>query len=432
MRFIKANILLFIFLAGLLIRLLLMFTYSSFDINNHISWAQDLFYRGFSGFYETQSKEVYAWLYPNYPPLANLIFYLVFITKQPVFNLLWWLNLKIPFFPSKIFTFLGTREYTVGFYKIPAIIFDLILAYLCYLFAKKLFPKDKQKHLLIIVMILFNPVFIYISSLWGQIETIVLSLFMISIYLLVYSKKPVSSFVLFVLSFLVKPVVIIFLPIYLIYFLKNYGWKKLFFSLIIGNLVFWLSFLPYYKNGNIFIYPYITYFQKILLSQSMSNVSNSAFNFWTIFPGLMNMKDTIKIVGPLSYKAIGFILVCISYIVITRLYLKKAKNITVFFCSLFLTGFSYIMFATRMHERYWVYLLPFLFLIGLKERKYLKWTIFLSILFFLNIFYAWSVPYFNWINSLKNNITILLLSIINFLSFLYFLFKINSRFLIKS
>ncbi|MEK7109863.1 MAG: hypothetical protein AAB876_01430 [Patescibacteria group bacterium] len=432
MRFIKANILLLIFLAGLLIRLLLMFTYSSFDINNHISWAQDLYNRGFSGFYETQSKEVYAWLYPNYPPLAVFIFYLVFIIKQPVFNLLWWLNLKIPLFPSKIFTFLGTREYTVGFYKIPAILFDLILAYLCYLFAKKLYPKDKQKHILIISLILFNPIFIYVSSLWGQIESIALSFLLISIYLLVFSKKPIISFVFFVLSFLVKPVIIIFSPVYLIYFLKNYGWKKLFFSLIIGNLVFWLSFLPFYKYGNIFTYPYITYFNKIILSQSMRNVSNSAFNFWTIFPGLMNVKDSIKIVGPLSYKAIGFLLVCISYIVITSLYLKKAKNITVFFYLLFLTGFSYIMFSTRMHERYWIYLLPFLFLIGLKERKYLRWTIFLSILFFLNIFHAWSAPYFNWMSPLKNSITVSLISTTNFLFFLYFLFKINSSFLIKS
>jgi len=432
MRFIKANQILLIFLTGLLIRLLLMFTYSSFDINNHISWAQDLYHRGFSGFYETQSKEIYAWPYPNYPPLANLIFYLVFITKQPVFNLLWWLNIKIPFFPSKIFSFLGTREYTTGFYKIPAIIFDLILAYLCYLFAKKLFPKDKQKHILIVSLILFNPIFIYVSSLWGQIETIVLSFLLISIYLLIYSKKPIISFVFFVLSFLVKPVVIIFSPIYLIYFWKNYGIKKLILSGLIGNIIFWISFFPFYKTGNIFLYPYITYINKIFLSQSLMNVSNSAFNFWTIFPGLMNVKDTVKIIGPFSYKAIGFILVCIFYIIITSSYLKKAKNITVFFYSLFLTGFSYIMFSTRMHERYLVYLLPFLFLIGLKERKYLKWTIFLSILFFLNIFYAWSVPYFNWMGPLKSNITVSLISTANFLSFLYFLFKINSRFLIKS
>jgi len=433
MKFIKKYLLIIIiFLSGFLMRLGLMFIASSFDINNHISWAQDAYSQGLAGFYETQSKEVYAWLYPNYPPLAIFIFYLVFIIKQPVFNVLWWLNLKLPFFPSKIFSFLGTRGYTTGFYKIPAIIFDLILAYSCYLFAKKLFPKDKQKHILAASLILFNPMFFYISGLWGQIEAIVLSFFLISVYLLVFSKKPVLSFVFFVLSFLVKPVIIIFLPIYLIYFFKKYGWKNILYSSIIGNLIFWLFFLPFYKNGNIFIYPYMTYFNKIILSQSMDKVSNSAFNFWSINPQLMQIKDITKIVGPFSYQVIGLIIVIIFYLIIINLYLKKTKSIAAFFYSIFLTGFSYIMFSTRMHERYFIYLLPFIFLICLKESKYFKWTVFLSILFFFNLFYSWSTPYFNWMGPLKNNTTISLLSLINFLSFLYLLFKMNGRLLIEA
>jgi Gpi18-like mannosyltransferase len=408
-----------------------MFVASSFDINNHISWAQDAVSRGLPGFYETQSKEVYAWLYPNYPPLAILIFCLVFLLKQQVFNLLWWLNLKIPLFPSKIFSFLGTRQYTTGFYKIPAIIFDLILAYLVYLLAKKLFPKNERKHLIIVSLILFNPMFFYISGLWGQIETIVLTFFLISLYLLLFSKKPVLSFVFFVLSFLVKPVVIIFLPIYIIYFLKNYRWKEIINSLIIGNLIFWLSFLPFYKSGNIFTYPYTTYFNKIILSQSLDKVSNSAFNFWSIFSGLMQIKDTTKIVGPVSYQRLGFIIVAVLYAVIISKYLKQTKSLTTFFYALFLTGFVYLMFATKMHERYFIYLLPFLFLVSLKEEKYFKWSLFLSILFFLNVFYSWSIPYFDWMALFKNNLTITCLSLINFLSFGYLLFKIDGRLFIK-
>ncbi|MEK7634097.1 MAG: hypothetical protein AAB437_04605 [Patescibacteria group bacterium] len=411
----------FIFAGGLLLRFLLMFTKSSFDINNHISWAQDAYSRGFTGFYEIQSKEIYAWKYPNYPPFSIFIFYLVYVLKQPVFNILWWLNLKIPLFPSKIFAFLGTREYTTGFYKIPAIVFDLILAYLCYLFAKKLFPKDKQKHVLIVSLILFNPMFIYISSLWGQIETIVLSFFLISIYFLVFSKKPILSVVFFVLSFLVKPVIIIFLPVYLVYFLKNYGWKKIILSSIIGNVIFWLSFLPFYKSGNIFIYPYVTYFQKIISSQSLANVSNSAFNFWSVFPVLMRTNDTVQMIGSLSYQAVGLIIVAITYLIIIVSYLKKTGSKTVFFYSLFLTGFSYIMFSTRMHERYYIYLLPPLLLTALKEKKLLKWYIVFSILFFLNLYYSWSVPYADWVGILKNDVTTSLLSIANFILFIFFL-----------
>lgn len=409
-----------VFLAGLILRLILMFTASSFDINNHISWAQDAYIRGFAGFYETRSREIYAWPYPNYPPLSIFIFYLVYAVKQPIFNILWWLNIKIPFFPSKIFTFLGTREYTVGLYKLPAIIFDLILAYLCYLFAKKLFPKNKQKHILAASLILFNPMFFYISSLWGQTETIVLSFFLISIYFLMFSKKPILSFIFFILSFLVKPVMVIFLPIYIIYFLKNYGVKKVIFSLFISNIIFWLFFLPFYRNGNLPLFPYVTYFEKILLSQSMSNVSNSAFNFWTIFPILMHTADTGKIIGPFTYRAMGYAIVAILYLIIIASYLKRTKSIAAFFSSLFLTGFSYIIFSTKMHERYFVYLLPPLLLAALKVKKLIKWYVFFSILFFINLYYSWSIPYFDLIGILKNNITIIVLSLTNFFSFLYF------------
>lgn len=428
MRFIKANILPIIFFAGLLIRLLLMFTFSSFDINNHISWAQDLYHRGFPSFYETQSSEIYAWQYPNYPPLAIYIFYLVYIIKQPIFNILWWLNLKIPLFPSKIFEFLGTRDYTVGFYKIPAIIFDLVLAYLIYLFAKKLFPKENKKQIIAVALILFNPIFIYMSSLWGQIESIVLSFFLVAIYLLVFSKKPILSFVFFVLAFLVKPVIIIFLPVYLIYFLKTYGWKKGFISLAIGDLIFWFSFLPFYKNGNILIYPYLTYFDKILTTQSLSNVSNSAFNFWSIIPSLLTTPDITLIQGLITYRSLGYLLVAIFYLLIIIKIFNKIENKQTFIYSLFLTGFSYLMFSTKMHERYFIYLLPLIFLTGLINKKYFKWVIILSIIFFLNLYYSWSIPYADFIGGLKNNLTIITLSIIMFISFGYLFVKQNDIF----
>jgi hypothetical protein len=200
---------------------------------------------------------------------------------------------------------------------------------------------------------------------------------------------------------------------------------------VIGNLVFWLSFLPFYKSGNIILFPYLIYWEKIIKAQSLAFVSNSAFNFWSIFPGLMQVKEITKVVGPVSYQILGFGIVMILYAVIISKYLKQTKSLTAFFYTLFLSGFSYLMFATKMHERYFLYLLPFLFLLSLKEEKYFKWSFFLSILFFLNLFYSWSIPYFDWMASFKNNLTISLLSLINFLSFSYLLFKINGRFFIK-
>ena len=67
----------------------------------------------------------------------------------------------------------------------------------------------------------------------------------------------------------------------------------------------------------------------------MDRVSNSAFNFWSINPRLMQVKDTINIFGPFSYKILGFIIVIILYLIIISRYLRNAKNIVAFLYSIF-------------------------------------------------------------------------------------------------
>jgi len=350
-----------------------------------------------------------------------------------IFNLFWWLNINLPAFPSRIIPFLERREFLSGLMKIPAVLFDLALFYLLYLFSKKIDPKGKNNKLLIFIFVLLNPILIYLSSLWGQVDSVNLFFILLSVYLLLYTQKAFVSLSVFTLALLVKPTGLIFLPVYMIYFYKKFGLKILFFAFIISNIIFFASFLLFYKNGNIILFPYITYWQRVIGGQSMINISNSAFNFWSINPQFMKIKDIVKVIGPVSYKIIGFGMVVISYLYIVVKYFKNIniKNISSFFYAMFLTGYSYVMFSTRMHERYFVYLLPFIFLMGLKEKIYLKWTLFLSVLFFLNIYSSWMVVDVSWM-SLKNTTIVSLLSIINFLTFLYFLFKINRRFFVKS
>ncbi|MBI5127257.1 hypothetical protein HZA76_02265 [Candidatus Roizmanbacteria bacterium] len=410
---------------GLIIRLLLIFSFSSFDINNHLSWSQDLVNRGFPGFYETISKEVYCCLYPNYPPLILYIFYPFFLLKNVIFNLGWWLNIHLSVFPSNIIFFLEKKEMVLGLMKLPAIIFDLGLFFLLFLFAKKITPKSKKNWLWVFYFILLNPVFIYLSSLWGQVESVNLFLIFTSVYLLLYSRQAMLSLLFFILALLIKPTALIFLPVYLIYFLKKFDMKKLLTSFLVGNVIFWLMFLPFYKSGNVLFFPYLTYWQKIISGQSMPFVTNSAFNFWSVFPFLSHVKDQSLFLNLFSYRVLGVLITIILYLFVILRNIKKIRQETTFSKVAFLTGFSFIMFFTRMHERYFIYLLPFLFLIVLKEKKYLIWLISCSIIFFLNVYYSWSVPYADFIGILKNNFTVSLISSLNVFLFFKLLLKMN-------
>src|SRR3989344_5078099 len=111
MGFLKKYSLCWVFLLGLILRLSLLFVDYSWDVNNHITWAKDLWSRGFIGFYDTRSSEVFATPFPNYPPLSFLMFYLIYPLQSLLFRFLWFFNITIPLFPSKLIFFIQERAF---------------------------------------------------------------------------------------------------------------------------------------------------------------------------------------------------------------------------------------------------------------------------------------------------------------------------------
>ena len=263
MNFIKKNFLFSLFLFGLIIRLSIIFYDYSWDVNNHMVWARDLLARGPQNFYETQSSNVFAWLTPNYPPLAIFIFVVMKLLNPLIHNIYWWLNLHISFIPSNLIFFLEKTVFLAALMKIPTILTDLGIAFLIFLFAKKIIPKDKKNQIIAVSLILFNPAFIFNSALWGQIDSIPIFFVLLSIYFLLYTKRSVISATMFTLALLVKPTALIFLPVYTILFVKKFRIKKSILALFIANIIFYLFFLPFLKDKNI-LYSYETYFNKIL------------------------------------------------------------------------------------------------------------------------------------------------------------------------
>lgn len=386
MSFIKKHLLFFLFLLGLIVRLSIIFYDYSWDVNNHMVWAKDFLMRGPQNFYETQSSNVFATLTPNYPPLAIFIFAVMNLLNPLIHSTYWWLNLNISFIPSNMIFFLEKLVFLAALMKVPAILADLGIAYLVLFFAKKIIPKNKKSQIIAASFILFNPAFIYNSALWGQIDSIPIFFVMLSVYFLLYTKRNTISTILFTLALLIKPTALIFLPVYIIIFIKKFGIKKSIINLFIANIIFCLFFLPFTLS------PYETYLNKILAAQSLPFVTNGAYNFWVLITGFKGIKDVTPFLLGIPYRYFSYLIVGLINVFVI-LHLIKSKRIAEdFFITLFIGAFAAFLFLTKMHERYSMLPLVFLLLFSLKNTKFNSWFILLSIISFINHYRNWAVP----------------------------------------
>lgn len=388
-----------IFILALAIRLSLLFFDYSWDVNNHIVWAYDLHTRGFLNFYTIQSSNVFATIYPNYPPLSMFMFYAVYLLQSVIHSIAWFLNTHISVFPSNLIFFLETKTFLAGLMKLPAIFADLGLAYICYLFALKLIKKNAS---VIALLILFNPVFIFNSSLWGQIDSIPLLFVLWAFYILFYTKKSLLSGVLFAISLLIKPTSLLFLPVYIFALWKRTGSKTILKISLLSIILFYLCFAPFHDWSNPLTYPVDTYFAKILEAQSLKFVTNGAFNFWGVFTPLENPVDTSLFLFGLPFRYWGYGAV-LSFLLLFIKKMWRSNKPEQFLLMSFFFSMTAFLFLTRMHERYALLPLPFLLLASTKYKTLQKSFYILSFIAFFNHYINWTVPMIPFItNALKH------------------------------
>lgn len=416
---------------GFLLRASLLFVDFSFDVNNHLVWAKDLWSGGFFGFYERQSTEVYATLYPNYPPLSLFMFYLIYPLPLIIYQILWFLNITVPIFPSKLIFFIQDRAFLAGFFKLPAVLADLFLAGLCFHIVQKLSPKNKSLPPLAAGLILFNPAFFDNSALWGQIDVIPLMFSVLSFYLILYRPRLTLSMTLFTLGLLIKPTILVFLPIYLIVVFKKFPLRRSIKAIFVGNFIFYISFLPFWGQGYDLFSPYIVYIKKILETQSLPYVTNGAFNFWVLISYFDGIVDTAQFLFGLSYRTWGYLFVGLIYLYIMLRLLKKGGEAKIFY-GLFFGALASFVFLTKMHERYSMLPLPFLLLAAVKNNRLLWWFVGFSLISYLNLYHSWPVPQFEPIIApLHNRFVVIALSSFNLVTFFYLLWRYHRQSLTK-
>jgi len=377
-------------LLGLLLRFVFIFLDFSMDVNSHIAWGKETYLHGFSGFYGRIGYETFTIQFPNYPPLVIYMFAFAYMLYSSLFSIIWWINVHVPAFPSGIVTFLEGRNAMAAFMKIPPILGDLGTAYLLYLFTFKM-TKNIKLSLRSLMLIAFNPVIIYLSSLWGQIDILPVMFILWSIYVLFYSPHKLWSGVLFALALLAKQTAVIYVPLYIFLVIRKTQPKD---TLKIGGAclaVFWLSFLPFYQVGNILSFPFITYLQKILLVSGLSFISNHSFNMWAAISQWNNIPDSGLFMG-IPYSFWGYGVASLFLVALFYKYVKSKMSIENVLMIFILWNFTVFEFFTRIHERHFLPLVIFLIPLIWKDVKFKYIFYILNVFLMVNFYHNWAVP----------------------------------------
>lgn len=351
MEILKKHFLIILISLGLLTRLMLIpLPGFKIDIGDWFAWSIRLSHFNFAQFY---SKDVFTDYTPGYLYVLSLLGFLK----------------TLLLIPDNIFYLL---------LKTPAIIADLIIGIIIY--------KEVQKYvsrkiaLLTLSATIFNPVIIFNSSIWGQIDSI-LTVFMLVAVIALKKNKLILSSIFFGLALLVKPQALALLPLFAFFLINRFKLSCLFKLLMPGIFIIFILTFPFFPNQTL-----INFAQHILnTANEYSYSSVNAYNLWGIV-GFWIKDNTIW--NNLSYQTWGYVLLITYWIILGYFYFKKKLSL---YATSALAAMGFFFLPTRVHERYLYPAIVFLVLTAtfLKSRLLIVLTGVLSLLHLLNLYYVY-------------------------------------------
>lgn len=274
------------------------------------------------------------------------------------------------------------------FLRIPAILSNIAIGILIYKTVKKL--RSKKPALVASSLYLFNPIVLYNSAFWGQIDSLNILFFVLGLVLFVFGKNFLSVLSIF-LSLFYKLSILPLLPFFALLFYKS---KRILrfslFSFVSFCILTILSFPISSSPSWLF-----DLFRNTLGGQ-LQLISANAFNFWWIVfhpksPSLIP-EGSFNFFH-LSLNNWGYIIFGIAIIPIVYLVIKnreKFLNPSNIFLILSLISLLFFLFLPKMHERYLFPFFPlFALFFGLK-RKGLRFFVALTLLHFFNLISSWN------------------------------------------
>ncbi len=344
---------------GLTVRLIAAASYRGHetDMNCFSGWAEIAFGGGLSQFYLSDG-------FHDYPPGYLYVLYFLGAMKS-LFNLkgeLWWVVLKL-----------------------PAMLADLALGYLAYKQTAKKFSTLAATA--VSAFIVYNPVVILNSALWGQVDSVLALFCVLAIYLLA-EHRLCASFFAFAAAILIKPQAVFFAPIILFgvideLFIKNKAdWNKTlktFLYAVCAVAALFVSFMPFGRTPlhgiEVIINQYITTIGQY------DYMTVNAFNIYGMFG--LNWADLTPLVSVIGYALI------VAVVAVSAVVFFKSNGKERYFLSSFIIVFGIYMLSPKMHERYaftGIFMLIMMIAIAPRNRNLILYGLF-SLAQFFNI--AW-------------------------------------------
>lgn len=366
----KRGVVLLLLLA-LFLRLGLAYFQYSGDVKNHLVWADSVLAAGPGGFY---GRHFPGYNDANYPPLSIYLFTASRYYYQLKNDFIHWQNFQAKFLPSFLVPLFETLNMQAAFLKLPAILADIGVGYLLYLFSQRK---------VIAALYLFNPAVVYVSAVWGQIESLPIFFLLLSLY---FSKRRYYlSQVAFILAVLSKQTALWLLPVFLILWLKEGGAKKMFSGLALQLAIFFLLYLPFAPPASA-VSSFLT-----TLSGSSTLISDQAFNLWYWLFGAARLEDSQLFLGATirfwSLGLLGLAVFLICFRLWRRYSFSSVSN------SLFWLSLAAFFLMTRVHDRHLAPALPFLLLASYRFRPKLAFYLVLSVYHMINLYLALRLPF---------------------------------------
>ena len=377
------------------------------------------------------SNRNYYYTYPAYPPLSYYIIALSYWLYDKRYILAEIHNI-IKVIPADFIIYFSKPVekdpllYGYGYYlllKLPSILFDLGISVLVYRIIYKV-TQNYKRAIYGFIFYLFNPLTIFLTSVWGQNDAVAIFLGMFSIYLLFSKRISVSIWLLF-LSVYTKPTFIIFAPIYLVIFLKlKPQFKNIFLGVIFSAFSFLILTYPF-SGSNYLDFTKKMLFENILPgSRGVVRASVSAFNLYSALFTIDKTQTTFKLLNiPLGLMGIVFFIL-INLFVIKRFLLNfKLENILF---SLYIVGLGNFFFNTGMLERYFFPAFPFLVILIFIWQKIPIYLIGINIILFLNLIWAFFRRSVGVIDHLFSDYDFLFIRLLSFANIIFWYFSIKN------
>ena len=207
-----------ILLPGLIIRLLLAPYTSGSDIAQFAAFADTMIKHGLEFFIYSDGKRFASegWPYPwpyVYGPLFIILLSMLRVLAPG--------KLKIYYDANGVYNVKIPTDWIIA-NKIVYILFDSIAAYEIYWIVKKL-TGDGRKAVFTTILYYYNPLVIYISSIYGMFDQIVLSLLLAGLILFLKTESELSQAVVWGIAISIKPSIMIAMIPFYVYLAKEKG-----------------------------------------------------------------------------------------------------------------------------------------------------------------------------------------------------------------